>query len=369
MQNHSIIFYGPLGGKKKKRIGGGESGNKRTIGVLRKLAYNIITCEKPYPINSSIRIVIYPFQLLLRYIHLFYLAIRTNGPKSIHVSGFYNFLVYIEWLIVSTSRLFGIRVVYEARAGGMIDSYNENGKFYRFVFRGILKNASAILCQGSSYVPFIMKFTKRSVYYYPNYVSDEFFKVYEENDRALAEKAELVYFGRIAPSKNIEFIISVAKELKEKSFPFFLEIIGAGKDEYIRELKSLIKTMDLINYISFSNSTSPSDLFSKLEHKHIFIFPTQERREGHSNALTEAMSFGVVPVVSPTGFNRTVVGNQYLVVDDFVPEGYSDRILEIMTNRKTWIEYSKSVHKRVEECFTEKVVAEVLIKSHSGISK
>lgn len=45
--------------------------------------------------------------------------------------------------------------------------------------------------------------------------------------------------------------------------------------------------------------------------------------EGHSNSLTEAMTFGVVPVVSTAGFNASIVSNEELVVSDINPERYS----------------------------------------------
>lgn len=367
MLNHSIIFYGPFGGKKKKHIGGGESGNNRTKSVLRKLGYSVISCEKPYPIKSSLGVLLYPFQLLLAYFHLFYLALKTSSPKSIHVSGFYNFLIYIEFLIVCTSRLLGIRVVYEARAGGMIESYKEKGRLYRIVFNYTMKNASAVLCQGKEYVPFIQQFTTRPVYYYPNYVLDQYFQHYQDSGRQSADIIELVYFGRIAPSKNIEFIVEVAKELKSRNQNFYLELIGAGKNDYLEELRSLIDFSGLSSNISFSNATTSSDLFAKLLHKHFFVFPTREKREGHSNALTEAMSFGVVPIVSSQGFNETVVGDNYLVIGDFIAKKYSDKVVEI-TKQNQWAHYSKVVYERVEECFTEHAISGVLKMAHSGSS-
>ena len=51
----------------------------------------------------------------------------------------------------------------------------------------------------------------------------------------------------------------------------------------------------------------------ELQKAHFFVFPSQEKMEGHSNSLTEAMTFGVVPIVSAAGFNASIVGKNYNV--------------------------------------------------------
>lgn len=93
----------------------------------------------------------------------------------------------------------------------------------------------------------------------------------------------------------------------------------------------------------------------ELQKAHFFVFPSQEKMEGHSNSLTEAMTFGVVPVVSTAGFNASIVSNEELVVSDINPERYAD-VIESIIKRNVWAKYSLNVYKRIKENYTEDIV-------------
>ena len=67
---------------------------------------------------------------------------------------------------------------------------------------------------------------------------------------------------------------------------------------------------------------------------HFFIFPSKEKAEGHSNSLNEAMSQGLIPIVSDYHFNRSIVGDDRLVVNDYNAQMYADKICEILLEGK-----------------------------------
>ena len=82
------------------------------------------------------------------------------------------------------------------------------------------------------------------------------------------------------------------------------------------------------------------ELVAFLKLSHFFLFPTHEYGEGHSNSLTEAMSYGVVPVASDWGYNKSVVGDDNLIVDGYDARMYSDII------KKYWMKVClKDFHK------------------------
>ena len=74
------------------------------------------------------------------------------------------------------------------------------------------------------------------------------------------------------------------------------------------------------------------------------------------------MAFGLVPITSNYGFNKTVVGYKELVIEDFVVEKYAETAINIIT-QGLWDEYSKKMMKRVEDNFSEEVVRENYIRS------
>ena len=105
----------------------------------------------------------------------------------------------------------------------------------------------------------------------------------------------------------------------------------------------------------------------ELQKAHFFVFPSQEKMEGHSNSLTEAMTFGVVPVVSTAGFNASIVSNEDLVVSDINPKRYAD-VIEAIIKRNVWAEYSLNVYKRIKENYTEDIVKKAIVEAVSGLN-
>ncbi len=356
-----IIFFGPFGGNKSQIIGGGESGNKKTIAVLKSLNFEVEVIEKPYPVKIKyFGILLFPFQLTIAYLK-FILKIILSRNVTFHLSGFYYHLIYCEWLFITTSRFFGVKSVYEIRAGGAIEIFNQNTFIYRFFFKMTLQNASFVLCQGEEYISFIKKIANVDGFYYPNFIQDKLLQPYNDNSRSIKKTIEIVYFGRIVQSKNIEFILEICKCLK--GLDFRCEIIGDGDKAYITSLIKLSHKFKIAKNIIISPPLNTQELNNKLKHKHFFLFPSKEKREGHSNSLTEAMSVGVVPLVSTAGFNASIVKEKYLVIDKFEPQLYAEKISSIWKSNK-WENYSYRCYSTVVNNFTENSIKYILQDIH-----
>jgi glycosyltransferase involved in cell wall biosynthesis len=348
-----VLFYGALGQKGKFIVGGGESGNNKTIVLLEKFGCEVVIIKKPYPTSKSILgLIAYAISLIIIILKFGIKLVRTPDVKTCHISGFYLHLVYQELMMIYIAKIFKKKVVYELRGGGLIEAYNARSKFYRLVFREAIRRADHVLCQGERYVNFIHERTQILADYYPNFVLSEFV-LENENDRLTDEIVHLVYYGRIVESKNIEFILHVCDILKKKLPKFDLELIGSVDEIYRAKLVEQIKLMELEDCVFLKNPvTSISMIRTIISHKHFFIFPSKEMREGQSNALTESMALGVVPICSNSGFNKDVVGMQNLIINEFNPQEYSELIVGIW--REGWVEYSRNMIKKVQDNFTEK---------------
>lgn len=356
---NKIIFFGPVQPNNINIVGGGESGNRKTIQLLRDLGYEVTILEKPYLSNGRLA---YMKTLLFNLFKIIYLVIFKKF-KKIHITGYYINSIYYEFVVVILSKILGVEILYEIRAGGMIESYHIKSDIYKFFFKKTLAFSDTILCQGDEYVSFIADKYKIKSYYYPNFILDKFIEINDVDDREQQDKIELVYFGRVNESKNIPFIIEICEELYSKKANFHLEIIGAYTNEYFDFLNKKIEKAGLQSYISFLPPINFDELKQKLKKKHFFLFPTNEKREGHSNSLTEAMIFGVVPIVSDRGFNRTIVNNEQLVVSNEVSHLYAAIVLEIW-NKLKWSEISRQMYERVINNYTEKKAVETLKLSY-----
>ena len=180
-----------------------------------------------------------------------------------------------------------------------------------------------------------------------------------KTDRAL----QLIYFGRINPTKNIDVIIMTLKCLLDAHIPAQLSLIGGCSIEYQLYLEEVVKE-SLIpeNLVSFEGYQAMDYIIKSLSKAHYFIFHSQEPKEGHSNSMTEAMSMGVVPIVSNVGFNASICGKPELVVTEINPCAFAKRIIAIEKSG-LWKEYSKFVYHRFLDNYTEMKAIEHLMEA------
>jgi len=360
-----IIFCGPFGGK-KGRVGGGESGNNKTLKIFLEKGFFVKRVEKPYPfIKGFLGGVLYLFQVFVYYLRFLFSLVVSSKNTSVHITGFYGHLIYMEFFFVATAKIFSRKTVYELRAGGAVDYYLDGGYLYRFFFRKTVCTACNVLCQGKEYVTFLQSTFGIDGIYYPNYMEEQAFNTYGlGSDRSNNDAVvKLVYFGRLVASKNVEIVIEVAGNLKKKGLSIELSLIGPCVSSYRDILDKKLNEFDVASETRFLGSLASNYLFLELEKSHFFIFPTNEKREGHSNSLTEAMACGVVPVVSDFGFNRSVVNLDQLVISNIDSNMFSDEILSIWLGG-VWQELSTNVRNRVKCNYLDTVVKERLVKSH-----
>jgi len=362
-----IIFYAPVGNLIQGfQNGGAEAGCKKTIEVLNKGGYQLLLVEKPARKSSSkLDGIILGVNLFRVWLRLIGIMIKDKNAV-LHVAGFYLNQIYFEWLLIKTAKILKVRTVYEIRNGGMIESIREGGAVYQSYLEATLLKSTIILCQGYDYVLFIKENLGLESTYYPNYIMDSFVSS-NETRRELLEPSKLIYCGRVVPDKNIDFIIDVCRELKILKVAFTLDIIGAYETSYHELLQSKIIQYELAPYIKFHGRMDFKEIYRHLKASHFFVFPSKEKREGHSNALTEAMGCGVVPIVSKAGFNESIVANSDLVMPTFNPVDYAKSIDLILRNKK-WKSYSDEVYSRICNNYTESIVKNSLLSAYSTIS-
>lgn len=370
MKKKTIIFYAPLGSTLKGfNYGGGETGCRRTLEILSKnLCNRIIVLEKPKKSNNTIyaiiKLIINQISILFRFTFI----VLCNRNCTLHLVGFYSNQLFFEWSLISLANFFGVNTIYEIRNGNMIDTYERGCYFYRKFLLSTIKKSDKILCQGEKYISFINNNLNKEATYYPNYIMDKYLTIKLNDERSKTDIIKLVYIGRVVEEKNIELIIDIAHEIKLNSLNFCLTIIGGYKIDYYSKIIKKCKLFGLKigQEVFFLGRLDPDSIFDILKGQHFFLFPSNEKKEGHSNSLTECMSCGVVPIVSNVGFNEAVVHNPFLVVDDFEASSYALKVIEIWNNNK-WKTLSNQMHKIVVDNYTESIVTNNLLDIYMSL--
>lgn len=128
-----------------------------------------------------------------------------------------------------------------------------------------------------------------------------------------------IYAGRLIPDKNVAVIYGAATALFASGLPVELRLVGEGSEK--DRLEQVSSAAGLTSCVSFPGFVS--DVYRELELADFFVCAS--KREGQSNALLEAMSAGLIPIVFAASGVREVVshGVNGFILEDASIESFS----------------------------------------------
>lgn len=357
MNNRTIYFYATLGNMSQPAFGGGEVGNRRTLRLLNQIGYKVVAIPK-YARSEKYTTFVLTHKIFDIIANLWtYLRILFNGNQKksiVHIAGFSGIMVYWALILIYISKSLGYKTVYELRGGGIIEHYYSSNKLYKWSFIRAVRKADCIFSQGESNKPLILKIdSHKDFYYYPNYVEDDFSP--QEYPLKPQESINLIYFGRLSRTKNIELVIDIFEDVATRiNTVVTLTIIGNPEDEqYFNHIKNKVCNSFYKDSITLQTRCPHNVLKTYLKDKHFYIFPTKENGEGHSNALTEAMTWGIIPIATDQGFNKNVIDNDKLIVSRISKESFSNIIVRLFKERSI-SEYSQNIYCRAKDLYSYK---------------
>ena len=347
MGKRTILFYAPVGtGLPAHMLGGGENGCRRTREILMNAGYEVITVDKATMSHGPIEYLRNAVRAYLKICRL----LKERADSILYIVGFYEKNLPLEYMLMNVG-VKNHKVIYEARNGRLVKAYWEKGKGYKKMMDSVLRKADVIFAQGQEYVDFINQQYGKTAVYTPNYVLNRNLRPYV-SERPM-DIIRLLYFGRVSETKNVDVVIETAAELEKRGYRTLTTLIGGYTEKYKEKLDSIISTCGLQPDRVRTLGQQPFEkICDELQKAHFFVFPSQEKMEGHSNSLTEAMTFGVVPVVSTAGFNASIVGKPELIVKSISFSEYAD-VIEKVIQDGTWSAYSKSMYIRIRDNYTE----------------
>jgi len=174
---------------------------------------------------------------------------------------------------------------------------------------------------------------KERIVYIPNGVPQEFFEVPFKRTKKKNAIKKLLFFGRLAPIKDIETLLKALKIIEKENF--HLDIIGPGEEKYIKMLKNLALKLKINKKVSFYPAVY--DLIRKIQ---IFddhdIFLLTSKREGMPQALIEAMARKNMVISSRTDGGKEIIQDRYngYLFDIGNERQLAARIKEALNNKK-----------------------------------
>lgn len=373
MSEKIIYMYATLPRKGEIPFGGGEVGNMRTIRMLENDGFKIIPIRQrkaKAEWGKAHRLISYPFRIFSGWIDVFTNLALGKKRGITHLSGFAGKTIYNEYVIMHIMKLFGYNVIYELRGGGAKIFWDNGSKTYRKMFKYLLDSACHVFVQGKEYVEFIESISGTPVYHYANCVEKDFAPA--SLPVKPSDRINLLFYGRCEEDKHVELIVDVANIVQEQ-FPItYLTIAGNGNTNYINKVKQRMQDKLAPNTFKYLPGLKHEDVPKLLSEQHFYIFPSTQPREGQSNSVTECMCYGIIPIASPQGFNRSTVGDDSLIIDALEANQYASKIIDIINNKKL-NSLSYQVYNHFRNNFSQDVVfgktVERINKIYSSWSK
>lgn len=359
-----IYLFGTFGDLDGLPMGGGHMSARRIWHNLERLGYDV-------RIHNRIR-VYGPRTFINKFksaIGMIVDALLWSGkllfmPRESSIAiviGYGGIMSLLDCSILLIARKLGFKIVYYLKGGGTESMFDEGSKSNRKFFENALQNSNLVLTEGEANVDFVHRITnyKVKVCYMPNYIEEEFLPTdYPEKP---ANELNILYFGRIDESKNVKLIVEIFNLVAAKYNNATLTIVGKLGTKYANEVDSMIVASPFCNRITRIGHSSHDDLAKIMQNQHLFLFPSNEDREGHSNSLNEAMAWGLVPIVSENNFLPSIVGDSELVIRGFDTGAYMEKISYLIDNNLIR-QKSKQVYQRVTDNFTQEIVEKKLGK-------
>jgi glycosyltransferase involved in cell wall biosynthesis len=168
--------------------------------------------------------------------------------------------------------------------------------------------------------------------------------------KELKHPLQLLYVGRVETAKGIGRVLEVVSLILKGGVKLYLNIIGDGPERKKFEAKAA--ELNINEYVQFHGWLPKHALTGFYAQAHFFLLPSSAS-EGFPKVISEAMAYGVVPIVSAVSCIPEVlkdVGSGYSITDDN-PIAYADKINSLISNPAKWKKMSEK-GKKCSLCFT-----------------
>lgn len=364
-----IFVFANMGFLDQLPKSGGQSSARRVMEGLKEEGFEVIPirrhrAELEGRWKHQMEIMTFAVIDLFRVMGKMMMAKRKEAA-FLHLT-YAGTLVPYELLLTIAVRLLGYKSLIYLKGGQMLEGYANGSELHRWMFKKTMDMQEKVFFEGIESMKLAKGITNTPLVYFPNFVFDG--QIPQVLSQRPKDNINILYFGRIAPDKNVHIGIETFNLLCEKYDNVHYTIVGGigPSRTYGENIDKFIADSPYRDRIKRIGISSQEFLIDLMQAQHFFLFPTQTKAEGHSNSLNEAMSQGLIPIVSDFHFNKSVVGNDMFVVRGYNPKDYAARIEYIITTCDMDL-LSKQMWQRVKENYAYSVVNENVCKELRNI--
>ncbi|WP_440953858.1 glycosyltransferase family 4 protein [Methanosarcina sp. Mfa9] len=176
-------------------------------------------------------------------------------------------------------------------------------------------------------------------------------------------KKRLLWIGRYAKGKGVDYLVDAFRILKEKYPDVSLTMVGRGPDK--DRIVQKIHALDLAGSIILKDFVPNSEIVDLYQNSSIFVLPSLE--EGVPRTILEAMSCGIPVVCSRLPQLVDIVNGGGFLVPVKDSQTLADRILEVFSDPALAEKLGENGRKKVVENFSWKDTVKETIRLYEGL--
>ena len=214
-----------------------------------------------------------------------------------------------------------------------------------------------------------IRYPESRISYIPNGVD-----VPTQGKTAYRKVTQAITVTRLSEEKGVDVLLKAWAEVvrEEKN----LKLLIAGSGPLGPELKTLAHSLGIVESVDFVGDIQ--DVPNYLKESDLFVLSS--RSEGMSNALLEAMGYGIPCIATRVGGNNELVGeDEGILIDGYRPgrngllvnsddaKGLSKAILYFIRNERVREEMGRRARKSILENYSIDLVAERYISLYQSI--
>ncbi len=190
-------------------------------------------------------------------------------------------------------------------------------------------------------------------------------QVFREKFGIPLDRPMLLYVGRVAFEKNIDFLLRMAKDLVEHRPDALLVVTGEGPAE--ASLHKLVKTLGLEQNVKFIGYLDRNtELNACYQAADVFVFASKSETQGL--VLLEAMAQGTpVVAIAELGTASILVEGQGALIAPDNTTKFAEKVLQLLMNPQERFELGHKARIYALDLWTAKFQAERMLKFYSHL--
>lgn len=250
-----------------------------------------------------------------------FIAKKISQKKRIPVVAWYPDVWLGNW--IKNAGVYGV-------FGEVLERYNMRSKFDTYI---AISNQTANK---------LKKYTRKKI----NVIYCGVDKKEFNNKVSKFKNPTIICVSRLAKYKNIKSLIYAFSFLEKRLHQCRLIIVGTGPQEH--KLKSLTKELQIAKKVSFFKNLARKDLIRLYLKSHLFSLPSSV--EGFGIATIEAAAADLPYVNNNSPIHKEVTKNGLggFLINSSNYENFSDKLYQLLNNRKLYEQKSKDAEKLAE---------------------